>query len=111
MHIKQTANSCFYQLRQLWSIPRYTTTGVAKSLVHSFVTNGVDYCNCALFGAFACSLRHLQAVKNVAARFISQRRKFDHISDALRDDLHWLLIQFCIGYKLRLLMYTSVNNL
>jgi hypothetical protein len=110
-HIKQTAKSCYYQLRQLWSIRRYITTNVSKSLIHAFVMSRVDYCNSALYGASACNLQLLQSVMNGAARFISQRRKFDHISDVLRDNLHWLPVVNRVEYKLCLLVYKCLHNM
>src|SRR6185436_14617827 len=85
-HIKQSVKSCFFQLRSLWSIRRFITRDIAKTLAHAFVLSKVDYCNSALSGVAMCNLRRLQSVMNAAARFISMRRKFDHISDFLHDE-------------------------
>ena len=65
----------------------------------------------ALFGASACNLRHLQSVMNATAQLMSQRRKFDHISDVLRDDLHWLPVVNRSEYKFCLLVYKCLHNL
>jgi hypothetical protein len=110
-HIRNIARSCFYQLRQLWSIRRCITTSVAKSLIHAFVISRIDYCNSVLCGVSLSNLALLQSVMNGAARFISRRRKFDHISDVLRDDLHWLPVVNRVDYKLCLMVYKCLHNL
>ena len=38
-------------------------------------------------------MRRLQSVLNAAARLISNKRKFDHITPVLRGQFHWLLIR------------------
>ena len=108
-HIKQSVKSCFFQLRSLWSIRRFITRDIAKTLVHAFVLSKVDYCNSALSGVAMCNLRRLQSVMNAAARFISMRRKFDHISDFLHDELHWLNVEDRISYKLCLFVYRCLQ--
>ena len=42
LHIKNIAQSCFYQLRQLRSIRRSLSTDAAKTLVHSLISSRVD---------------------------------------------------------------------
>ena len=44
-----------------------------------------------------------------AARIISKRRKFDHISPVLRE-LHWLPVEHRISYKILLLTYKALNG-
>ena len=45
-------------------------------------------------------MRRLQSVLNAAARVISNKRKFDHITPVLRDQLHWLPIRQRIEFKI-----------
>ena len=89
-HIKQLSKGCFYQLRQLWSIRRLLTKESAKTLVHATVLSRVDYCNSVLNRVCAVHLRPLHSVLRSAARLVLRVRKYDHISTAIRDDLHWL---------------------
>jgi hypothetical protein len=102
-HVNALCRSCFYQLRQLrfirCSLPRES----AELLVHAFVSSRVDYCNSLLYGASTHVTRKLQAVLNTAARLITGLRRYDHITPALRDDLHWLLVKQRITYKVALL--------
>ena len=56
-------------------------------------------------------LKKLQYVQNIAARIITQSRKFDHITPVL-SDLHWLPVSYHdIVFKIILLVFKSLNNL
>ena len=90
--VNNITRSFFYQLRQLRSIRRSLSTDAAKTLVHSLISSRVDYCNSIFYGATNIVVRRLQSVLNAAARLISNKRKFDHITPRLRDQLHWLPI-------------------
>jgi len=58
-------------------------------LVHTFVASRVDYCNTVLAGAPKSLTDKLQRVLNVAARVVSNTRKYDHrLSELLHDELH-----------------------
>jgi hypothetical protein len=103
-HIRKLVGRCFYQLRQLRMIRRTLSIEAAKTLVHAFVSGRVDYCNSVLNGASAIHLRRLQSVLNGAARVVTKKRKYDHISAVLRDQLHWLPVQQRIEYKISTLV-------
>ena len=53
----------------------------------------------------AVHLRPFQSVVNAAARLIVKRRKYDPITDSLRDDLYWLRIHYRFYYKLWIFIY------
>jgi hypothetical protein len=110
-YIKIIAKSCFYQLRQLWSIRKCISTNVAKTLVQSFVCSKIDYCNSVLYGVSQTNLRCLQSVLNGAARLVARRRKYDHISDAMRVDLHWLPISQRIEFNICTYVYKCIHGL
>jgi hypothetical protein len=55
-------------------------------------------------------MRQLQAVLNAAARLIVCKRKYDSISNSIRDVLHWLPIRQCVDYKLSLLVFNCFQN-
>lgn len=99
-NVKKRAGNCFYQLRQLRTVRRTLSIDAAKTLVHSVISNRVDYCNSLLYGMSAVHLRPLQSVLNASARLITGKRKYDHITDTMRDDLHWLPVRQRIEYKL-----------
>ena len=80
-HIRRLTGMCFYQLRQLRSVRSALTLDAFKTVVHSFVSIHVDYCNSVFSLARAKHLRPLQSVLNAAVRVISKRQKYDHITD------------------------------
>jgi len=82
----------------------------AKTMVHAFVTSRLDYCNSILYGASAVHIRPLQNVLNAAARLILRKRKYDHITAAVRDLLHWLPVQQRIEYKMCVLVYKCLHQ-
>ena len=55
-------------------------------------------------------LNKLQIVQNMGCRVIKNLRKFDHITEAMKD-LHWLKIPEHIQFKVLVTIYQCVNGL
>ena len=72
--------------------------------------NRVDYCNSALFGVGTSIVNRLQSILNSAARLILRIPKFDHISSAIRNELHWLPVRRRIDYKLCMMVRNSLTG-
>ena len=79
-------------------------------MVHAFVTSRMDYCNSILYGASAVHIRPLQNVFNAAARLIIHKGKYDRITAAIRDSLHWLPVQQRTEYKICVLVYKCLHQ-
>src|SRR6218665_1426175 len=47
---------------------------------------------------------------NAAARLIYGRTPSDHVTDLIRDNLHWLRVPKRITYKLCLIAYKAIHN-
>ena len=92
-HIKRLTGRCFYQLRQLRTVRRALSIEAGRMLVHAFVISLVDYSNSIFRSTSTVHLHPLQCVLNAAARMIVKRRKFNRITDSLRDELHRLPVQ------------------
>ncbi len=69
----------------------------------------LDYGNALLCGYPGRQIQKLQRVQNVAARLISGRRKYDHITPVLKD-LHWLPVVQRIHVKVVITVYTAIHN-
>ena len=110
-HIKNLCRSCFFQLRRLRLVRHCLSRKCMLMLVHAFVCNRVDYCNGSLCGVSAGRLDRLQSVLNAAARLILNIPKHAHITSAIRDELHWLPVQYRSRYKLCLLVRSCVAGL
>ena len=103
-HISKLCQSCFFQLRRLRSIRHSLSRHALLTLVHAFISSRLDFCNSVLYGVSAYLLDRLQSILNAAARLILKVSKYDHISDAMRNELHWLPIAQRINYKICLLV-------
>ena len=109
-HMKRLTGRCFCLLCQLRTIRRALLVDAARTLVHAFVISRVDYCNCIFGSTSAVHLPPLQCVLNAAARLIVKRWKIDHINDSLRDELHWLPVQYRHTYNICLLVYKCLHE-
>ena len=99
-HINKLVQSCFYSLRQIQLIRRSLTFDAARKIICSLIHSRVDYCKSLFAGLLAQSIDHLQSILNASARLACGLHKYDHITPALRDRLHWLTMQQRITYQL-----------
>ena len=83
----------------------------AKTVVHAFITSRVDYCNSVFGKASAVHLQPLQSVLHTAARVITWKRKYSHISAIICDQLHWLPVNQQIDYKMCNFIYKWLRNM
>jgi hypothetical protein len=97
-HVNSVAQSCFFQLRQLWTVRRQLSTDAAKVLVNAFFAIRVDYCNSIYHGATVAVHRKLQSIINSAARLVNGVQKLEHITQPLKQ-LHWLRVPERIIFK------------
>ena len=102
-HVSALVRSCFTQIRYIGRIRQYLSESACKTLVATLVTSRLDYANALLYGINKSAMSKLQMVQNSAARLVTRKRKFDHITPDLIT-LHWLPVEFRCQYKL--LLYT-----
>ena len=55
-------------------------------------------------------MKKLQQIQNIAARYVTSARKYDHITPILVQ-FHWLPVSYRIVFKHLLLVYKSLNGL
>ena len=96
-----TAYSTLKNIARVWSL---LTPEAAKIIIQGLVISKLDYCNGLLLGVSAQQLNKLQIVQNMCCRIIKNLRKYDHISDAMKD-LHWLQIPQHIQFKVLVIIY------
>ena len=87
-------------------IRKYLDKPTTEKMINSAVTSRLDYCNSLLYGINGYLVSQLQRCQNNAARIVSLRRKYDHITPVLKD-LHWLPVEHRINYKILLLAYKA----
>ena len=82
----------------------------AATLIHSFVSTRIDYCNSLLYRVPKCHIDKLQRVQNAAARIVVMQGKFCHITPVLHQ-LHWLPVSFRINFITLLLTSKAIHEL
>jgi hypothetical protein len=110
---QQVNNQCrnaFIHLRSLARVKQFLTPDCLETLVHAFITSKLDYANSLYLGAPKSVINKLQCVQNSAARLITGKKKYDHISPILYD-LHWLPVQQRIKFKVLLIMFKAKHSL
>ena len=78
----------------------HTCNGCSQTVIHVFITSGVDYYSGVLGNASAVHLHPVQSVLYAAARCHHKEIMYDHITATICDQLHWLPVKQWIDYKL-----------
>ena len=108
-HVNSVCKSAYQQLFNIRKLKRYLDKDSLECIVHAFVTTKLDFCNSVLCGIGSSLISKLQRVQNSAARILTGKKKFDHITPVLKS-LHWLPIQQRIHFKVLVMVYKAVNN-
>ena len=109
-HVNQVCRKSYFQLRNLGKLRQFFTQSSLEQLVHSFVTSQLDYCNSLFLGLPKSQVQQLQRIQNTAARIVSGRRKYDHITPVLYD-LHWLPVDKRIEFKTLVLIFKCIHGI
>ena len=108
--ISSVVKTSFFQLRLLGKVKAYLPSKEFEQLIHLFITSRLDYCNSLYIGVDKCLIRRLQLVQNAAARLLTGKRRYDHITPVLAD-LHWLPVSYRIQFKYLLVVFKSLHGL
>ena len=109
-HITKVCSTAYSTLKNIARVQNLLTPEAAKIIIQGLVISKSDYCNGLLLGVSAHQMNKLQVVQNMCCRIIKNLRKYDHISDAMKD-LHWLKIPQSIQFKVLVTIYQCVNGL
>ena len=109
-HVNNPCSNAFDYLYNIRRIRKYLSRRSTETLIHSFVSRRVDYCDSLLYGPPAYQLNKLQRVQNATARLIFRESKNCHVRPLLYN-LHWLPVKFRIDFKILVLTYKVINGL
>jgi hypothetical protein len=70
----------------------------------------MDYGNALMYGVNASFVSKLPRVQNTAARLVTRKKKYEHITPTLVA-LHWLPFKFRCQYKLLLYAFKALHGL
>ena len=82
-HVNELCRTAFYHIRNISRIRPCLSIDSTKTLVHALVTSRLDHCNSLLYGLPDYLIQRLQYVMNAAAKVITCKRKFDHVTPLL----------------------------
>ena len=108
-HVTKVCKSVNYHLYSIGKIRKFMDMSTTEKMINALVTSRLDYCNSLMYGICDARINQLQRCQNNAARVISLRRKYDHISD-IRQSLHWLPVRQRIDFKVLLLVYKAKHH-
>ena len=109
-HVSNTCKAINFNLYSIGKIRKYLDRPTTEKLVNATITSKLDYCNSLMLGIPKKQMERLQKCQNHAARVITLRRKYDHITPVLVD-LHWLPVKYRIDYKVLLFTYKAYHGL
>ena len=108
-HIDHVIAKCFGILIGLMHAKHVLPSHVLPTILDALVLSHVRYCSQVFGCATKTALKRLQRVQNFAARVISGRRKFDHISDVI-NDLEWLPIAKMVDMNDMCLLHKVIST-
>ena len=88
-HINKICSTCFLYLWNIIEVWHLMDKKTAQVVVQTLVLSRTDYCNALMMGCAEYQINKLQRIQNMACRVICSVRKYDSITDHLKD-LHWL---------------------
>ena len=107
-HVNELCRGAFYHIRNSRLRPCLSIDST-KTLVHALVTSRLDHCNSLLYGLTNYLIQRLQYVMNAAAKVITCKRKFDHVTPLLIE-LHWLPVRQRIVFKILLYALKALHG-
>ena len=110
-NVGNVTRRCYYYLRQIKAVRKHLDDDTIKSVLHSFVSSRLDYCNVLFNGLPQYYIDRLQKVQNSAARIYGRVGRRHSIGPVLRNDLHWLPVKSRIEYKIAVTTYKILNGL
>ena len=108
-HINKTCQSAFYYIYNIRRIRNFLSFEAAKTLVQALVISRLDYCSSVLYGIPPIHTNKLQRVQNAAARLLTNKPRYSHITPVMVD-LHWLPVRFRIIFKVILFTFKAVHG-
>ena len=108
-HVDNIVKKCFGILIGLMHAKHMIPASVLPIIVDALVMSHVRYCSQVFGCANKTALKRLQKVQNFAARLISGRRKYQHVSDVI-EELEWLPIATMLEYHDMCLLHKIIRT-
>ena len=84
-HITKVCGTAYSTLKNIARVKNLLTPEAAKIIIQGLLISKLDYCNGPLLEVSAHQMNKLQIAQNMCCRIIKNLRKYDHISDSMKD--------------------------
>ena len=109
-HISQLSSSCMAKLCQINRVKDSFDVDTLHMIISTLVLSKLYYCSSVWSNTSSVNIKKLQAVQNFACRIITNTKKFDHITPALRE-IGWLPVKEHLLYKDSIMSFKCMNEL
>ena len=103
-------STSFHYLHNIKRGRKHLSRNSTETLIHTFVSSRLDYCNSLLYELPQAQIDKIQRVHNAAARLTFKQPKFSHITPVLHQ-LHWLPIKYRTEFKILLLTFKAIHGM
>ena len=97
-HINSLSSSLLSTLCQINRVKHLFNCKTLQIIINSLVFSKLYYCSTVWAETSQQNIRKLQLIKNFAARIITGKRKYDHISSLIKG-LGWMTVQNHLQYR------------
>uniref|UniRef100_A0A8C6MBL6 Reverse transcriptase domain-containing protein n=1 Tax=Nothobranchius furzeri TaxID=105023 RepID=A0A8C6MBL6_NOTFU len=108
-HVSSLIRSSFFHLRNIAKLSPILSRSELETVIHTFISSRLDYCNSLFTCLSRTSLNRLQVVQNACARLLTKSSKHTHITPLLLQ-LHWLPVNFRVHFKILVLVYRALHG-
>lgn len=108
--ITNLVSSCMAKLGQISRARFMFDRQTLIKIINSLVMTKLTYCSIVWSNTSRQNIKKLQLVQNFAARIVTNKRKYDHITPVLKS-LEWLPIALLLDYKIIIMTFKCLNNL
>ncbi|KAF7213304.1 transcript variant X2, partial [Nothobranchius furzeri] len=108
-HVSSFGRSSFFHLRNISKPSPILSHSELETVLHTFISSRLDYCNSLFTCLSRTSLNHLQVVQNACPRLLTKSSKHTHITPLLLQ-LHWLPVNFRVHFKILVLVYRALHG-
>uniref|UniRef100_A0A8C6PV72 Reverse transcriptase domain-containing protein n=1 Tax=Nothobranchius furzeri TaxID=105023 RepID=A0A8C6PV72_NOTFU len=108
-HDSFLVRSSFFHLRNIAKLSPILSRSELETVIHTFISSRLDYCNSLFTCLSRTSLNRLQVVQNACARLLTKSSKHTHITPLLLQ-LHWLPVNFRVHFKILVLVYRALHG-
>ena len=109
-HINELTSSCMSKLCQINRVKDSFDYHTLQMIISALVMSKLYYCSSVWSNTSIGNIKKLQGVQNFACRIITNTRKFDHITPALKE-LGWLPIKEHLLYRDSIMSFKCMNGL